>query len=181
MIAEDKLARKQNAADQEIREGLERVLRNANQPEITEEAVEEATEATSLALETEEVLEAAENAQTQGKPKRTYKKRIPKDVAYRETFNGVEVILTEKQLDFMFHLSDTCYWDHGVDSAIWVDCLCDEIRGQFKGKPMTVGAMISTICEKGLGVRSKDRMNGKKCTSFVLTELGKMVARDLGF
>ena len=58
--------------------------------------------------------------------------------------------------------------------------LADEIGGQFEGKPMTVGAMISTICEKGLANRANDRINGRKSTFMVLTELGKKVAAELG-
>ena len=88
--------------------------------------------------------------------------------------------LTAKQVDFLQHLPDTCFWEEGLDSCIWVDCLCDDIKGQFERKPMTVGAMVSTICEKNLGTRGTDRRNGRKCTSFRLTELGKQVAAELG-
>lgn len=145
--------------------------------------IEEASREAEEALAVEEALEAVAEAEAQGKPKKANKKRIPKNVGYRKTFDnleGIEVVLTEKQVDFIRHLPDTCYWENGLDSAIWVDCLCDEIGGQFAGKPMTVGAMISTICEKGLGMRGRDRINGRKCTSFALSELGKMVAKDLG-
>lgn len=166
--------------DKTTRDRLVAALGKAEQPAITEEYVEEATEALSLAIETEEVREAALNAQGQEKPKRKPTKRIPKSVGYRKTIGDTEVILTEKQVDFLRHLPDTCFWEEGVESAVWVDCLCDEIGGQFAGKPMTVGAMISTLCEKGIGVRGKDRVNGRKCTRFALTELGRMVAEDLG-
>ena len=114
-------------------------------------------------------------------PKAPKAKRVrkPKDIGHTST--AVEgVTLTAKQVDFIRHLPDTCFWEHGLDSAIWVDCLCDDIGGQFKGKPMTVGAMISTLCEKGLGTRCKQRVNGKKATSFELTENGKLVAAELG-
>lgn len=98
-----------------------------------------------------------------------------------ETPNGtVEVSLTPKQIDFIRHLPDTNFWENGLDSTIWVDVLCDEIGGQFEGKPMTVGAMISTLCEKGLGVRAKNKINNHTATSFALTDLGKAVARELG-
>lgn len=132
-------------------------------------------------------LIAVENAPVSGKPKekakRVYKKRLPKSIGFRETyeeFDNTEVILTEKQVDFIKHLSDTCFWEQDVDSVIWVDVLCDEIGGQFAGAPMTVGAMISTLCEKGLGIRGKQKVNGKRATSFALTALGKEVALDLG-
>ena len=114
-------------------------------------------------------------------PKAPKAKRVrkPKDIGHTST--AVEgVTLTAKQVDFIRHLPDTCFWEHGLDSAIWVDCLCDDIGGQLKGKPMTVGAMISTLCEKGLGTRCKQRVNGKKATSFELTENGKLVAAELG-
>ena len=104
------------------------------------------------------------------------KAKKSKDVA----FECEGITLTAKQVDFIRHLPDTCFWENGLDSCIWVDCLCDDIMGQFEGKPMTVGAMISTLCEKGLGVRSKGRVNGRKCTAFELTELGKKVAAGLG-
>ena len=107
---------------------------------------------------------------------KTNKSRKSKDVAHE----AEGVTLTAKQVDFIKHLPDTCFWENGLDSCIWVDCLCDDIGGQFKGKPMTVGAMISTLCEKGLGSRGSEKRNGRKCTSFELTELGKKVAAGLG-
>ncbi len=104
------------------------------------------------------------------------KTRKSKDIAYTYSENGETVVtLTAKQVDFVKHLPDTCFWENGLDSEIWVDCLCDDIGGQFAGKPMTVGAMISTLCEKGLGFRTKQRVNDHKCTSFGLTDLGKKV------
>jgi hypothetical protein len=142
--------------------------------------IEEATRETEESITTEEGLKVVAEIEAQEKPKKKAKKRTPKNIGFRNTYNNHEVILTEKQVDFIKHLPDTCYWEDGLDSAIWVDCLCDEIEGQFAGKPMTVGAMISTLCEKGLGKRGKDKVNGRKCTSFALTELGKLVAKDLG-
>ena len=126
-------------------------------------------------------VEPTEEPTAPEEPKAPKAKRVrkPKDIGH--TSAEVEgVTLTAKQVDFIRHLPDTCFWEHGLDSAIWVDCLCDDIGGQFKGKPMTVGAMISTLCEKGLGTRCKQRVNGKKATSFELTENGKLVAAELG-
>lgn len=110
------------------------------------------------------------------KPRKAKKAKKSKDVA----FECEGVTLTTKQVDFIRHLPDTCFWENGLDSCIWVDCLCDDIGGQFAGKPMTVGAMISTICEKGLGRRGVEKRDGRKCTTFELTELGKKVAAGLG-
>lgn len=107
------------------------------------------------------------------KKKRT---RKSKDTAY----DGNGITLTAKQVDFIRHLPDTCFWENGLNSALWTDVLADEIGGQFAGKPMTTGAMISTICEKGLANRAADRVNGRKATFMALTELGKKVAAELG-
>lgn len=161
---------------------IARDLYNAEQAEAlsTDEAFEEALREAEESLAIEEALEAVQEEKAQEKPKKTPRKRTPKNIGFRNTYGNHEVILTEKQVDFIHHLPDTCYWERGLDSAIWIDCLCDEIGGQFADKPMTVGAMISTLCEKGIGSRCKQRVNGKKCTSFALTELGKLVAKDLG-
>lgn len=113
-------------------------------------------------------------------------KRASRDVAYsyiERNEDGTittEITLTAKQVDFICHLSDTSFWERGLDSALWTDVLADEIGGQFAGKPMTTGAMISTICEKGLANRGTDRVNGRKATFMVLTELGKKIAAELG-
>lgn len=125
----------------------------------------------------EEYTEKLEKVEREKKIRRERKaKAARKNAAFTYTVNGeVIVTLTEKQVDFVKHLPDTCFWEDGLDSCIWVDCLCDDIGGQFAGKPMTVGAMVSTLCEKGLAVRSKNRVNGKKCTGFALTPLGKRV------
>lgn len=130
------------------------------------------------ALEEPEAVEEAPKAATAPKAKKTA--RRAKKAAFRMDVNGTEVTLTEKQVDFIQHLPDTCFWEDGLYSTVWTDVLCDEIGGQFANKPMTVGAMISTICEKGLGVRGKQRVNGRNATYFALTEIGRVVAKELG-
>lgn len=131
-----------------------------------------------LKVKAEEPETEPETPKTEKRTKRT-NKRPPKDSAFSGMFtvNGenFDISLTAKQVDFVKHLPDTCFWENGLDSEIWVDCLCDDIGGQFAGKPMTVGAMISTLCEKGLGFRAKQKVNGRKCTSFGLTDLGMKV------
>lgn len=123
------------------------------------------------------------------KKKPTKRTRKPKDIAFSmhmtteadpEETDANLITLTAKQVDFMKHLPDTCFWENGLDSEVWVDCLCDDIGGQFKNKPMTVGAMISTLCEKGIGVRGVSKVNGHKATAFKLTEIGKVIAAELG-
>lgn len=109
------------------------------------------------------------------------KKRSKKNVAFTFTeMDGTETTLTEKQVDFIKHVPDTCFYENGLDSTIWIDVLADEIGGQFANKPMTVGAMVSTLREKGIISVGEDRVNGKRCKFFEFTELGKILAGELG-
>lgn len=122
-------------------------------------------------------------AETKEKAKKT---RKSKDIAHEHKDGEVTITLTAKQVDFVLHLSDSCFWERGLDSVLWCDVLCDEIGGQFEGKPMTIGAMVSTLCEKGLAIRTKDRLTdattgkSRKGTTFQLTEKGKEIAKELG-
>lgn len=106
--------------------------------------------------------------------------RSKKNAAYRKQFGEVEITLTEKQVDFFHHMQDTCFWEQGLDSAPWIDVLCDEIGGQFENKPMVVGAMVSTLREKDLLTVGVQRVNGRKAKFFELTDMGKEVAAELG-
>lgn len=106
--------------------------------------------------------------------------RSKKNAAFKKQFGEVEITLTEKQIDFFNHMQDTCFWEQGLDSIPWIDVLCDEIGGQFENKPMTVGAMISTLREKDLLTVGVERVNGRKAKFFELTDLGKKVAAELG-
>lgn len=174
IIREDKLERKLAAetpveieiTELEPREG-EKVYHDEPIEQIDIEAAVDATEESQTTEETKQI------AKEFAPKKRT---RKSKDIAYDE--NGIT--LTPKQVDFIRHLPDTCLWERGLDSALCTDVLADEIGGQFEGKPMTVGAMISTICEKGLANRATDRINGRKATFMVLTDIGKKVAAELG-
>lgn len=151
--------------------------------EVAKAVVAETAEVEEIVAKVEEEIttEEVEAVAAEMAPKAKKKSsRAKKNAAFRMDVDGTEITLTAKQVDFIKHLPDTCFWENGIDSIIWVDCLCDDIGGQFEGKPMTVGAMISTICEKGLGSRGTDRRNGRKCTCFALTETGKVVAKKLG-
>lgn len=139
-----------------------------------------------VATLTEEKPEKGKKDQPKAETKEKAKKtRKSKDIAHEHKDGEVMITLTAKQVDFVLHLSDSCFWT-GLSSTLWCDVLCDEIGGQFEGKPMTIGAMISTLCEKGLGVRTKDRLTdqttgkSRKSTTFQLTEKGKEIAKELG-
>lgn len=122
-----------------------------------------------------QVNEAVEKA-IEKEMKKAAKPRKSKDIAHES--NGVT--LTAKQVDFIKHLPDTNFWEDGLDSALWCDVLADEIGGQFAGKPMTVGAMISTLREKELVTVGRDLDRKGKPKFMQLTDLGKQVAKELG-
>lgn len=151
---------------------------------IREDELERKLVAEREDAEVEAVIEATEESQTTEETQQIAKEFAPKKKSTRKSkdiaYDGNGITLTAKQVDFIHHLPDTNFWENGLDSCIWVDCLCDDIGGQFEDKPMTVGAMISTLCEKGLGIRTKEKVNNRTSTSFELTNLGKMVAAELG-
>ena len=154
---------------------------NAAYDQYIEAAAEQGEERANTA-EHEEIRKELRVKSAAPKAPEAKKTRKPRKVKDAQEFNvdGTKVLLTTKQVDFIHHLPDTSFWENGLESCIWCDVLCDEIGGQFRNKPMTVGAMLSTICEKGLGVRVKDRINGRNCTAFKLTKMGQQVANMLG-
>ena len=139
-----------------------------------------------------ELAEAELEANIRREAKKAARKpRKSKDIAFVFTPMGDEsrqITLTAKQVDFLMDLKQTEQWE-GLDSKFWTDVICDElgdVGGQFAGKPMTVGAMISTLCEKGLAERAKGDFTDpvtnrtRKSTYMVLTELGQVIAGELG-
>lgn len=115
------------------------------------------------------------------KEKRAKKARRSKNVAFEYCPNGTDTItLTAKQVDFMKEMTKTNFWENGLESTLWCDVLADEIGGQFAGKPMTVGAMISTLREKSLINVGKDDSRKGHPKFMVLTDMGKQVATELG-
>lgn len=110
---------------------------------------------------------------TDEKPKKTA--RRSKDVAFE--MDGVT--LTGKQVEFLKEMQKTNFWENGADSVLWIDVLVDEIGGQFAGKPMTIGAIVSTLKEKRIVIVAQEKVNGKKCKTLELTDLGKKIIGEL--
>ena len=104
------------------------------------------------------------------------KPRKSKDIAF--DFHGRT--LTAKQVDFLKEMAETSFFEHGENSSLWCDVLADEIGGQFAGKPMTVGAMISTLKEKDVITVGKERVNGHMAKYFAFTPIGKEMLKELG-
>lgn len=93
--------------------------------------------------------------------------------------DGVSVIITPRQVEFIRLLPTSNFWENGVDSALWIDCLCDDLEGKMA--PMTIGAMVSTLREKGLLVTGEEKRENRKVKFFQFTDTGKaVVAKVLG-
>ena len=110
------------------------------------------------------------------KTKKAAKPRRSKDVAFEmDTIEG-HITLTAKQVQFLKLLPKTCFWEEGVESTLWCDCIAEGIGWN----PMSVGAMISTLREKKLVTVAKDtsREGNPKCMTF--TAVGQVIAEKLG-
>ena len=116
-------------------------------------------------------------------PKKKSSRSLRK-AAHRVVVDGVEIGLTEKHMMFLKNLPKCCYWDRGLDSGIWVFDVRDTLAMAGMAG-MTVGAMISTLREKGLlrvTLGEVENMNGRtRREKYIeLTDTGKKVAEVLG-
>lgn len=116
-------------------------------------------------------------------PKKKSSRSLRK-AAYRVAVDGVEIGLTEKHMVFLTGLPKCFCWDHGLDSSVWVFDVRDTLESVGMAG-MTVGAMISTLREKGLlyvGVGEVKNTNGRaRHEKYIeLTDTGKKVAEALG-
>ena len=138
-------------------------------------------------------LEAREKAQAEsdkqaedavnGKTKKARKPRKSKDIAfemnsYDDDLQKTTITLTAKQVAFIKRMPEDDFYEHGLDSTLWIDVFCDTVADQFN--PMAVGAMVSTLREKNIFFTSEQKVNGKKSKYIGFTEFGKVVAKALG-
>lgn len=126
--------------------------------------------------EAEKQAREAEQAKADREAEKAMKKaekkpRRSKDIA----FEGCGVTLTTKQVEFLGELPKSEIWD-GYKNGIWCDCIADGIEWN----PMSVGAMISTLREKGLVEVNVQKINGKKCKEMLFTALGLDVIKKMG-
>lgn len=151
---------------------IEDVELEFNEEEAIREAKKEMEEASD---------HAAEEAVNHPKKKSS---RSLRNAAHRVEVDGVEIGLTEKHVTFLKNLPKCCFWDDGLDSGVWVFDVRDTLA-QMGMAGMTVGAMISTLREKGLlrvMLGDVENMNGRtRREKYIeLTETGKKVAEALG-
>lgn len=139
---------------------------------VWNEAWEASGEAERQAREAKQAKADKEAEKAFNKTKKTTKKS--KNVAFE--LDGVT--LTEKQVKFIKRMPEDDFYEHGLDSTLWIDVYCDTIADEFN--PMAVGAMVSTLAEKHLVVVSRERVNGRISKYMSFTEAGKKIAKALG-
>jgi hypothetical protein len=131
-----------------------------------------ANELASSDKEAEDTVNGKKEQDEKKTPAKKSRKRASKDIAY----TGIGFTLTAKQVDFIKLLPGTCFWEEGIDSTLWCDCIAEDINWN----PMSVGAMISTLREKHLVAVAKDMSRKGHPKAMQFTDLGKQVATELG-
>ena len=97
---------------------------------------------------------------------------------FEDTFEGKRVLLTPKQVEFMGRLEEYENWESD-DRGKW---LYGELYAEYLSdtmSPMSVGAMVTTLREKGVIRTECTRVDGRKVCKFQLTELGLFVYNKL--
>lgn len=152
--------------------------------ETTEDEELEFNEDEALREAKKEMEEASDHAAEEAinHPKKS--SRSLRKAARVVEVEGQEIGLTEKHVIFLENLPKCCYWDHGLDSGVWVFDVRDTLAAAGMAG-MTVGAMISTLREKGLLVVGEEIVTslggrGRKEKYIELTKTGKKVAEALG-
>ena len=131
-----------------------------------------------------EMEEASDHAAEEAVNRPKKSSRSLRNAAHRVEVDGQEIGLTEKHVTFLKNLPKCSYWDRGLDSSVWVFDVRDTLESVGMAG-MTVGAMVSTLREKGLlmvGIDAVASSNGRtRREKFIeLTETGKKVAEALG-
>ena len=94
------------------------------------------------------------------------------------TTEGMSVLLTPKQLEFMERLSECEGWDAaGVNGEYNASEYAQELSDTMN--PMSVGAVLTTLREKHLLTTEKRKIGAVKCCMFKLTALGAAVYNKL--
>lgn len=175
--------------DQKLREILiEAEDRHQNPGALLEAkayAVIEAEEAAKKEQEEQEHEESHEKASSlPGKTRsasggyRSTPKRRTQEGSISVASGDISVVLTPKQLEFMERLSECPGWSEtGVTGEYVASQYAEELSDTMN--PMAMGAVLTTMREKGLIETRKTRMGGIKCCMFKLTEVGVQIYKEL--
>lgn len=152
--------------------------------EITDDEELEFDEDAAIREAKKEMEEASDHAAEEAVNHPKKSSRSLRKAAHRVEVDGVEIGLTEKHMMFLTNLPKCSFWDDGLDSSVWVFDVRDTLESVGMAG-MTVGAMISTLREKGLlrvmlGEVGSTNGRTRREKYVELTETGKKVAEALG-
>lgn len=176
-------------SDHQLREILSEAVKKHQNPGTVLEAriyaVIEAEKAVKRAQEEQGHTEMHEGAKEKPKEarlvQRGYKntpRRRTQEGSLSVTSGDISVVLTPKQLEFMERLSECPGWkDTGVGGEYVASQYAEELSDTMN--PMSVGAVVTTLREKGLLTTKKTRIGGIKCCMFKLTDIGISVYKEL--
>lgn len=126
---------------------------------------------------TEATEEATETRRAQGTARNTPRSR-KQEGSVSVALGEVSVLLTPKQLEFIERLSECPGWDRtGVTGEYIASEYAQELSDTMN--PMSVGAVLTTLREKGLVSTEKRRVGAIKCCVFRLTDLGVNIYNKL--
>lgn len=92
--------------------------------------------------------------------------------------DGMSILLTPKQLEFMERLSENPGWKKdGPNGTYIMSAYMNELEDTMS--PISAGAVLTTLREKKILTTEKVRYDGYKTCSFKLTELGIQVYKKL--
>lgn len=92
--------------------------------------------------------------------------------------DGMSILLTPKQLEFMERLSENPSWKKdGPNGTYIMSVYMNELEDTMN--PISAGAVLTTLREKKILTTEKVRYDGYKTCSFKLTELGVQVYNKL--
>lgn len=121
--------------------------------------------------------EPAEAPLARKTPKRAPRGKV-QEGGFGMPHEGRRLILTPKQVEFMERLSENEGWDtEGPQGAYYADSYAEALSDTMT--PMGVGAMITTLREKGILTTEYSRVGGCRKCQFTLTELGRQVYNKL--
>ena len=166
-------------SDQRLREILMEAEDYRKDPgNLLEQIVEKVLDEQEARNRPPEPQEAPREPQKNGGSYPSTRKRSRAKEGLPVASEGVSVVLTPKQVEFMERMSENPGWsEKGVSGEYIVSEYAAELSDTMN--PMSVGAVLTTLREKGLVKTQKTRYNGSKECLFSFTSDGVKIYNKL--
>ena len=164
--------------DQHIREILIEAEENGSNPVLLlEKAVDREIERTTPSKKPTEAPPVATEAPKTSRTGRNTTRPRKQEGSVTVSLGDISVLLTPKQLEFMERLSECPGWDGTPTGKYNASEYSQELSDTMN--PMSMGAVLTTLREKGLLRTEKCRVGAIKCCIFQLTDTGIKVYNEL--